>query len=75
MIVRRWSEANQVIFAMNFNQSPITLTLPIESTAHKKLDSADTLWSGPGSPAPNNLAVGQELQLQPHSLVLYELES
>ncbi|QIR35317.1 malto-oligosyltrehalose trehalohydrolase [Tolypothrix sp. PCC 7910] len=75
VIVRRWSEANKVIFAMNFNQSPITLTLPIESTAHKKLDSADTVWSGPGSPAPNNLSVGQELQLQPHSLVLYELES
>ncbi|MDZ8053275.1 MAG: malto-oligosyltrehalose trehalohydrolase [Aulosira sp. ZfuVER01] len=73
VIVRRWSESSEVIFALNFNQSPITVTLPIESTAHKKLDSADTSWNGLGSQAPEHLSVGQEITLQPTSLVLYEL--
>ncbi|MDZ7956898.1 MAG: malto-oligosyltrehalose trehalohydrolase [Aulosira sp. DedQUE10] len=74
VIVRRWSEANQVVFVLNFNQSPITVSLPIESTAHKRLDSADTAWGGPGSQAPEILSVGQELQVKANSLVLYELD-
>ncbi|QSJ14183.1 malto-oligosyltrehalose trehalohydrolase [Nostoc sp. UHCC 0702] len=75
VVVRRWCETSQLIFAMNFNSSPITTTLPIQSHGNKLLDSADTSWAGPGSQAPQNLSVGQELQLQPNSLVLYELES
>ncbi|AFZ56740.1 malto-oligosyltrehalose trehalohydrolase [Anabaena cylindrica FACHB-243] len=74
VIVRRASESSQVIFALNFNQSPITVTLPIEGTGHKRLDSADAQWAGFGSQAPDNLLVGQQLQLQPNSLVLYELD-
>jgi maltooligosyltrehalose trehalohydrolase len=74
VIVRRGSEANKVIFALNFNQSPITVTLPIEGTAHKLLDSADAQWGGSGSQASDDLVVGQEVQLQPQSLVLYELD-
>ncbi len=74
VIVRRWNTVSEVIFALNFNQSPVTLTLPIQRHAYKRLDSADTSWAGPGSQAPEELAVGQELQLQPTSLVLYELE-
>ncbi|MBW4564476.1 MAG: malto-oligosyltrehalose trehalohydrolase [Mojavia pulchra JT2-VF2] len=75
VIVRRWCESSELIFAMNFNKSPVTVTLPIESNAHKLLDSADTSWAGPGSQAPEHLSVKQELQLQPTSLVLYELEA
>ncbi|MDF2387974.1 malto-oligosyltrehalose trehalohydrolase [Nostoc ellipsosporum NOK] len=72
VIVRRWCETNQLIFAMNFNSSPITTTLPIQSDGKKLLDSADTSWAGPGSQATQNLSAGQELNLQPNSLVLYE---
>jgi maltooligosyltrehalose trehalohydrolase len=74
VIVRRGSEANQVIFALNFNQSSITVSLPIKRTAYKRLDSADPAWGGSGSQAPKDLPVGQEFQLQPNSLVLYELD-
>ncbi|BAY24795.1 malto-oligosyltrehalose trehalohydrolase [Calothrix sp. NIES-2100] len=72
--VRRWNESSEVIFVLNFHQSPVSLTLPIQRHAYKRLDSADTSWAGPGSQAPDDLSVGQELQLQPTSLVLYELE-
>jgi len=74
VIVRRASESSEAIFALNFNKSPITVTLPIQGTAYKRLDSADAQWAGPGSQAPDDLSVGQEVQLQPNSLVLYELE-
>ena len=57
---------------MNFNSSPVTVTLPFEQNANKLLDSADTSWFGHGSEAAEHLSVGQEVKLQPTSLVLYE---
>ncbi|MDZ7968509.1 MAG: malto-oligosyltrehalose trehalohydrolase [Nostoc sp. DedSLP03] len=72
VIVRRWCESSEVIFVMNFKSSRVTVTLPFEHNANKLLDSADTSWSGHGSEAPEHLSVGQEVKLQPTSLVLYE---
>jgi maltooligosyltrehalose trehalohydrolase len=72
VIVRRWCESSEIIFVMNFNSSPVTVALPFEHNANKLLDSADTSWSGHGSEAPEHLSVGQEVKLQPTSLVLYE---
>ncbi|MHC5735242.1 malto-oligosyltrehalose trehalohydrolase [Nostoc sp.] len=72
VIVRRWCESSEIIFVMNFNSSPVTVTLPFEHNANKLLDSADTSWSGHGSEAAEHLPVGQEVKLQPTSLVLYE---
>ncbi|MBD2612648.1 malto-oligosyltrehalose trehalohydrolase [Nostoc punctiforme FACHB-252] len=74
VIVRRWCETSELIFVLNFNSSPVTITLPIQNKAHKLLDSADTSWSGPGSQAPEYLSAGEEIKLQPISLVLYERE-
>ncbi|MEH2410123.1 malto-oligosyltrehalose trehalohydrolase [Nostoc sp.] len=72
VIVRRWCESSELIFVMNFNSSPVTVTLPFEQNAEKLLDSADTSWSGTGSEATEHLSVGQQVKLQPTSLVLYE---
>ncbi|MEH2052975.1 malto-oligosyltrehalose trehalohydrolase [Nostoc sp.] len=72
VIVRRWCESSELIFAMNFNSSPVTLTLPSQHDVHKILDSADTSWSGPGSEAAEHLSAGQELTVKATSLVLYE---
>ncbi|MBD2343973.1 malto-oligosyltrehalose trehalohydrolase [Anabaena subtropica] len=66
VIVRRWCESREVIFAMNFNSSPVTVILPIQQSARKLLDS--------GSQASEYLSVGEEVVLQPTSLVLYEGE-
>lgn len=66
VIVRRWCESKEVIFAMNFNSSPVTVILPIQQSARKLLDS--------GSQASEYLSVGEEVVLQPTSLVLYEGE-
>ncbi len=72
VIVRRWCESTELVFAMNFSSSSVTATLPILHDAQKLLDSADMSWNGPGSQAPEYLSAGEELTLQPTSLVLYE---
>ncbi|MEH2270298.1 MAG: malto-oligosyltrehalose trehalohydrolase [Nostoc sp.] len=72
VIVRRWCESSELIFVMNFNSSSVTVTLPSQHDVHKILDSADTLWSGPGSKAAEHLSAGQELTVKATSLVLYE---
>jgi maltooligosyltrehalose trehalohydrolase len=74
VIVRRWCETSELIFVLNFNSSPVTVTLPIQDNAHKLLDSADTSWAGSGSQTPEYLSAGEEVKLQPISLVLYEGE-
>lgn len=72
VLVRRWCESSELIFVMNFNSSSVTVALPFEQNANKLLDSADTSWFGHGSEAVEHLSVGQEVKLQPTSLVLYE---
>ncbi|WGV27216.1 malto-oligosyltrehalose trehalohydrolase [Halotia branconii] len=72
VIVRRWCESTELVFAMNFSSSSVTTTLPVLHDAEKLLDSADLSWQGSGSQAPQYLSAGEELQLQPTSLVLYE---
>nr|WP_208492223.1 malto-oligosyltrehalose trehalohydrolase [aff. Roholtiella sp. LEGE 12411] len=75
VVVRRWCESSELIFVMNFNSSLVSTILPSQRHAQKKLDSADTSWAGPGSQASEHLSVGQDLKLQPTSIVLYELET
>ena len=74
VFVRRWNESSELIFVLNFNSSPVTTALPIQRNAQKQLDSADKSWSGPGSDAPEHLTTGQEIKLQPTSVVLYEVK-
>jgi len=73
--VQRWHDNDQVLYLMNFNSrdSRFCTKLP-EGTWKKILDSADEKWMGPGSIAPNTMATGQELLLQPSMIVLYRLE-
>ncbi|MBD2593363.1 malto-oligosyltrehalose trehalohydrolase [Nostoc spongiaeforme FACHB-130] len=71
VVVRRWCESGEVVFAMNFNSSSVAVSLPIQQSARKLLDSADTVWSGEGSQAADKLAVGDEVVLAAMSLVLY----
>ncbi len=53
LMVRRWCERDEVIQFMNFSSSPVELTFPIPRGGWIKiLDSCDTRWGGPGSPAP-----------------------
>jgi len=65
VVVRRWCESKEVIFAMNFNSAAVRVSLPIQQQARKLLDS--------GSDAAECLSAGDEVVLEAMSLVLYEV--
>ncbi|MBR8832482.1 MAG: malto-oligosyltrehalose trehalohydrolase [Stigonema ocellatum SAG 48.90 = DSM 106950] len=70
---RRWSDDNQILCLMNFNQSDITFQPNLTSSGWKKLlDSADEQWQGSGSLLPEKINSGQELTLRSQSFALYE---
>ncbi|WP_414755042.1 malto-oligosyltrehalose trehalohydrolase [Anabaena sp. CCY 9910] len=66
VVVRRWCESGEVILVMNFSSSAVTVVLPIQQSARKLLDSS-------GCGGVETLSVGEEVVLQPTSLVLYEV--
>jgi maltooligosyltrehalose trehalohydrolase len=70
---RRWSEQNQVLCFMNFNQHNVTFTPQlITDNTRKILDSADEKWMGSGSLLPEKLTSTQQLTLRESSFALYE---
>jgi maltooligosyltrehalose trehalohydrolase len=73
LYVRRWCGENQIFMLMNFNDAPLTVTIPIpEGNWKKLLDSSAALWMGTGS-APDTLDAAGPLTLNPFCVVLYEL--
>ena len=70
---RRWSDENQILCLMNFNESDMTFVPELTSSGWKKLlDSADEHWQGSGSLLPQKISLGQELSLRGQSFALYE---
>jgi len=71
---RRWSESNQILCLMNFNQSDTTFQPKLTNDGWKKLlDSADKHWQGPGSLLLEKISSGQELTLRSQSFAVYEI--
>jgi maltooligosyltrehalose trehalohydrolase len=70
---RRWTEDNQILCLMNFNEKEATFTpnFPVND-GRKILDSADEKWQGSGSLLPEKLSNAQELTLRSQSFALYE---
>ncbi len=65
--------ASQVLCLMNFNQQAINYSLVLgDDTWQKRLDSADSQWSGTGSSLPEILFQSQDLIFSSQSFVLYE---
>jgi len=77
--LRRWHQNNQVLCLLNISPSvaKFKLTLP-PNTWKKLLDSTDITWGGAGSRLPDVLPTErgstvpqQELEMSPHSVVVY----
>ncbi len=70
---RRWSQNNQILCLMNFNQSDINLGSAMLGDGWRKiLDSAEKKWQGSGSQLPEELSNGKELILRPQSFAVYQ---
>lgn len=72
--VYRWNDTREWTLTMNFGVEPVTLWLPCDRVADKEIDSADTLWGGPGSKSPETLDVNETFTVQPMSLVVYSFD-
>lgn len=74
LVVRRWADGNEVLVAFSFNDSLVSLTLPIpEGGWSKCLDSADGRWLGLSNRVPAQLpAQGSiSIDLHPNSFVVF----
>jgi maltooligosyltrehalose trehalohydrolase len=52
LTVRRWNHSSEVITIFNFNDRPVEIDDFPFGRWHKRLDSADVRWHGPGSSVP-----------------------
>jgi maltooligosyltrehalose trehalohydrolase len=78
LVVRRWSESEEVFMVFNFSDSPISPTLPVPAGRwQKQLDSAGELWQGRGSIVPEQFDSNGEvtLTLSPLSFALFIKET
>jgi maltooligosyltrehalose trehalohydrolase len=77
LCVRRWSEADEVLMVFHFGQEQTEVTLPVPAGHwHKRLDTAEERWQGPGSPLPRELISDGDvvLTLPPQVTALFHKE-
>ncbi len=71
--LKRHHHHNAVMSFMNFSNEVQTMALThIEGEYQKVLDSADTMWLGSGQVAPEKIAKGETLTLQPWHFVVFD---
>jgi maltooligosyltrehalose trehalohydrolase len=74
ILMRRRSEAQQVLVIYNLNDSQVAASLPFPRGCwHKELDSAEAVWLGDGEPLAADIDSQGEvtLLLNSHSVVVY----
>jgi len=77
LLIRRWDAACQAAAVFHFGEAAATLSLPLPAGRwHKRLDSADEHWHGPGSQAPELISSDGEVSLcmHPHAFLLFVRE-
>jgi maltooligosyltrehalose trehalohydrolase len=74
LLLRRWSGADQVVSAFNFNAAQVSVSWPLPAGRWRKaLDSTESRWQGGGSSLAPELAArgATELSLPPRSIVVF----
>jgi maltooligosyltrehalose trehalohydrolase len=77
LYVRRWSDVDEVVILFHFGQGQADVTLPVPAGHwHKRLDSAEARWQGPGSPLLDDVVSDGEIRfiLPPQVVVLLHQE-
>lgn len=71
--LERWQENKRIICYMNYNsEKAITqVSYSWKGDLKKILDSADTLWRGPGSPSSSKISQADKLEISGKSIVIY----
>lgn len=67
---------SETLCVMNFNQQAVSYPDEWYAGSWKKvIDSAEPIWNGPGATLPQKIKEGEELTIQPLSVVLYQKEN
>jgi maltooligosyltrehalose trehalohydrolase len=77
LFVRRWHETDQILSFFHFGEEIISLRVPfVRGQWKKRLDSADSVWQGPGSPVPRQIKSEGKvtLCLPPKAFVLFTMK-
>ena len=75
VIMRRWSEADQVCVLFNFNAVDGEVEFPgPDGVWRLLLDSADTVWNGPGTALPDHVRLGDRMTVRGKSCALFVKE-
>ncbi|PZV10353.1 MAG: malto-oligosyltrehalose trehalohydrolase [Leptolyngbya sp.] len=73
LIMRRWSDQEQVLAVMNFSDRAATVNDEIpKGSWHKILDTAEEKWRGLGATLPEKLSSDQPLTAPAKSFALYQ---
>ncbi len=73
-LLRRHGDSS-VLCVMNFGEESTEFTPAAHLARGKKIfDSAEEKWNGPGPTAPEQAEPGGQFDLQPHNLVIYDIQ-
>mgnify|MGYP001765730082 CR=1 FL=1 len=75
LLVHQWNGNEAVFLLLHFGRERCAVSLPFPTAGwHRRLDSADPRWAGPGSLAPEVLPADRDsrIELPATSFVLYE---
>jgi maltooligosyltrehalose trehalohydrolase len=76
VVIRRRQADDEAFYVLNMNHEPVTIEPPLqEGRWLKLLDSAGENWSGPGAEASDQMSAGDEITMQPWSVVFYRKEA
>ncbi|HEY3404736.1 MAG TPA: malto-oligosyltrehalose trehalohydrolase [Ohtaekwangia sp.] len=68
--LHRWHQEHHILCLMNFSQTPQLITLTLNQSWEKLLDSGEERWNGSSS-MPDTLQDKSTLMLRPESFVMY----
>lgn len=73
LVLRRWTEEQQLMCLMNFSKTEQAVITPAESSEWIKIfDSASPEWKGKQA-SPDQILTGQKLILPPESFLMYQM--
>jgi maltooligosyltrehalose trehalohydrolase len=76
MTIHRWNNSSRVYMIFNFNSTAQSVRPGFADGQWKTvLDSADTIWNGPGTQIPSNVNSQDKLELEPHSIAVFRKET
>ncbi len=73
-LMERWQGEQRILVIMNFDDKRHTISVNLNNSFKKVLDSGEEKWNGPGSSAPETLKKNEKLKIQQKSVLIYSTQ-